>query len=92
MRYKLQSFEESTTEEYVRFRLKIAGCNNELFTKDAMEAVHNYSHGIPRLINTICDNALLEGFLRKKQKIDANIVKEVVSDLGLINNNKAAAK
>lgn len=92
MRYKLQSFEESTTEEYIRFRLKIAGSNNELFTKDAMEAVHNHSHGIPRLINTICDNALLEGFLRKKQKIDANIVKEVVNDLGLTNNRPKGEK
>ncbi len=92
MRYKLQSFEESTTEEYIRFRLKIAGCNSELFSKDALEAIHNYSHGIPRLINTICDNALLEGFLRKKQRIDANIIKEVVNDLGLTNNNNAAVK
>ncbi|MBI5180479.1 MAG: AAA family ATPase [Nitrospirae bacterium] len=92
MRFKLQSFEESTTEEYIKFRLKIAGCSSELFTKDALEAIHNYSHGIPRLINTICDNALLEGFLRKKQRIDANIIKEVVNDLGLTNNNNAAAK
>ncbi|MEK6678430.1 MAG: AAA family ATPase [Nitrospirota bacterium] len=92
MRYKLQSFEESTTEEYIKFRLKIAGCSSELFTKDALEAVHNYSHGIPRLINTICDNSLLEGFLRKKLRIDASIIKEVVNDLGLTNNNKAAVK
>ncbi|MEK6680630.1 MAG: AAA family ATPase [Nitrospirota bacterium] len=92
MRYKLQSFEESTTEEYIKFRLKIAGSNSELFTKDAMEAVHSYSHGIPRLINTICDNALLEGFLRKKQKIDANIIKEVVNDLGLTNNRPKGEK
>ncbi len=92
MRFKLQSFEESTTEEYIKFRLKIAGCSSELFSKDALEAIHNYSHGIPRLINTICDNALLEGFLRKKQRIDANIIKEVVNDLGLTNNNKAAEK
>ena len=92
MRYKLQSFEESTTEEYIKFRLKIAGSNSELFTKDAMEAVHSYSHGIPRLINTICDNALLEGCLRKKQKIDANIIKEVVNDLGLTNNRPKGEK
>lgn len=92
MRFKLQSFEESTTEEYIKFRLKIAGCSSELFTKDALEAIHNYSHGIPRLINTICDNALLEGFLRKKTKIDAIIIKEVVNDLGLTNNNKPAEK
>ncbi len=92
MRFKLQSFEESTTEEYIKFRLKIAGSSSELFTKDALEAIHNYSHGIPRLINTICDNALLEGFLRKKQRIDASIIKEVVNDLGLTNNNKPDAK
>lgn len=92
MRFKLQSFEESTTEEYIRFRLKIAGSNKELFAKDAMEAVHNYSRGIPRLINTICDNALLEGFLRKKQKIDAGIIKDVVNDLGLTNNKPKGEK
>ncbi len=92
MRYKLLSFEESTTEEYIKFRLKIAGSSSELFTKDALEAIHNYSHGIPRLINTICDNSLLEGFLRKKLRIDASIIKEVVNDLGLTNNNKPAAK
>ena len=92
MRYKLQSFEESTTEEYIKFRLKIAGCSSELFTKDALEAVHNYSHGIPRLINTICDNSLLEEKKKKKLRIDASIIKEVVNDLGLTNNNKASEK
>jgi hypothetical protein len=39
--------------------------------------------GIPRLINTICDNVLLEGFLRKRDTLDVDLVKDVVRDLGL---------
>jgi general secretion pathway protein A len=41
------------------------------------------SRGVPRLINTICDNVLLEGYLRKKEKLDVELAKDVVRDLGL---------
>lgn len=84
VRYQLQSFTEKATEEYIRYRLEVAGSKKELFTKGSLTAIHKYSEGIPRLINSICDNALLEGFLRKQDKIDEEMIREVVSDLKLL--------
>lgn len=84
IRCQLQSFTEKTTEEYIRYRLEVAGQKRELFTKGSFALIHKCSDGIPRLINTICDNALLEGFLRKKDKIDEEMIQEVVSDLKLL--------
>lgn len=83
VKYRLKSFTLDTTEEYVKHRLHIAGCDCELFTREALEVVHLYSRGVPRLINTVCDNALLEGFLTKRPKVDRDIIEEVACDFGL---------
>lgn len=83
VRYQLQSFTLKVTSDYIRYRLEIAGTSKELFTPAALAAVHHYSNGIPRLINNICDNALFEGFLQKKEIIGDDIIQEVVSDLKL---------
>jgi type II secretory pathway predicted ATPase ExeA len=80
---RMKGFEESVTNEYIQHRLKIAGCTNNLFKPDSVHAIHHYSQGVPRLINTVCDNALLEGFLIKKEEIDKEIVESVVVGLGL---------
>lgn len=89
MRHHLQSFTPNITEDYIRYRLRVAGAKRDLFTPDAFGAIHLYSSGIPRVINIICDNTLLEGFLRKKEKLDAEIIKEVSQDLKLTpQNNK----
>ena len=63
--------------------MKVAGSETSLFTEDAISQLWKYSKGLPRLINTICDNALLEGFLVKSQAIDGNTIKTVAVDLGL---------
>lgn len=84
IRYELKSFTSATTEDYVRYRLQIAGSGRDLFTKEAMVAVHRYSGGIPRVINTLCDNALLEGYLRKKDQLDEALIHEVATDLKLL--------
>jgi type II secretory pathway predicted ATPase ExeA len=84
VRYELESFTEKTTEEYIRYRLEVAGSKRDLFTKGSLTTIHQYSEGIPRLINSICDNALLEGFLRKKDRIDEEMIKEVIADLKLV--------
>lgn len=88
-RYSLHSFQETVTKEYIKHRLRIAGCDGELFTDKALSAVYRYSKGIPRLINTICDNALLEGFLVKRKVIDEDIISDVAKDLGLAGNGKS---
>lgn len=84
MRYTLKKFDEASTEEYVKFRLKIAGTEKMLFNGEAIKCIHNFSRGVPRLINTICDNALFEGYLVKAKTIDKNIISSVSTDLGLL--------
>jgi len=83
IRYQLTSFTKETTEDYIRYRLQVAGASRDLFTKEAVNAVYEFSGGIPRLINTVCDNALLEGFLRKKEEIRDDLIREVAADLKL---------
>lgn len=83
IRYPLRSFSEKVTKEYINYRLEIAGVQKSLFSSAALTAIHHYSEGIPRLINTICDNALFEGFLIKQELIDEKMIQEIASDLNL---------
>ena len=83
LRYTLKSLDEHSTEEYVKYRLKIAGTEKMLFTSEALRLIHNYSRGVPRLINTICDNSLFEGYLIKAKAVDNKIIESVAFDLGL---------
>jgi len=81
---RLESFNRESTEGYINHRLRMAAAKNQLFTPKALESVNLYSRGIPRLINTICDNCLFEGYLLKQKIVDDTLVKSIVSDLGLI--------
>jgi type II secretory pathway predicted ATPase ExeA len=83
VRIKLQSFSEENTKDYIRHRMAVASGSIDVFTESAIKLIYQYSNGSPRLINTICDNALLEGFLFKNTSIDDSIVKAVAVDLGL---------
>jgi len=71
------------TEDYIKHRLKKAGAQRlDIFTDEAYKEIHSASHGNPRLINTICDNALSEGYLNKKNIIGEREIEFVVSQLG----------
>lgn len=83
LKCRLTALEESNTGEYIRHRMKVAGSKDEIFTSEAIDGVHWFSRGIPRLINTICDNALLEGSLVKREHIDGEIIESVAITLGL---------
>jgi type II secretory pathway predicted ATPase ExeA len=85
IRIKLNAYSEADTKDYIRHRLKVADADKEIFTDKAISMIYKYSNGIPRLINTICDNALLEGFLFKNSTVDDSIIKTVAIDLGLEN-------
>ena len=88
LRCRLIALDEDITQEYMKHRLKIAGAEEDIFTPDAIKAIHFYSKGVPRLINTVCDNALLEGFLIKKEMIDKDIIESVGITLGLNTEEK----
>jgi len=79
----LTSLDEDITRKYIEHRLRVAGCNDNIFEPEAINLIHHYSKGIPRLINIICDNALLEGFLLKEHVINVNIIKSIAIALGL---------
>lgn len=83
VRVRLTAFSESDTKRYITHRTKVAGSGTPILSEEAMAEVYRYSQGLPRLINTICDNALLEGFLVKAQPIGPDIVKTAAIDLGL---------
>lgn len=83
VKYRLKAFPEDITKEYIAHRLKVGGCEKDIFTSDAVKSIYFYSKGIPRLINTVCDNALLEGFLVKKEAINKDIIESVAVSLGL---------
>ena len=83
VRIKLTAYSEENTLDYIKHRLEVAGRALNIFTPEAIKLVYKYSKGSPRLINTICDNALLEGFLSKKAAIDEDTIKTVAIDLGI---------
>ena len=66
----------SETEDYIYHRLKVAGAKENLFSSEACREIFAISDGIPRLINSICDCALLSGYVDGKDRIDLNYVKE----------------
>ncbi len=88
VKIRLKEFSEKDTGEYIRHRLSVAGGARDIFSEDAVRSIFEYTKGTPRLINTVCDNALLEGYLAKADAIDRSIVRTVAIDLGLIPGEK----
>jgi len=79
--YHLTPLTKEETKKYVQHRLKVAcGTDREYFTDKALEIVHQYAGGIPRLVNQICDSALLNGFIYEKDQIDEVLMREVVNE------------
>lgn len=84
VRCHLQPFCQETTEQYIRHRLQIAGASQMLFTPEAVTVIQRYSGGLPRLINTLCDNCLFEAYMRKANHVSFRIVHSIAGDLGLV--------
>ncbi len=82
MFYHLPPLSLEETEEYINFRLHVAGRDDPLFTKEAISLIHRFSSGIPRKINNLASNALLEGFGRDAPIIDGDIIMDVAKDMG----------
>jgi general secretion pathway protein A len=75
-RYHLEPLSREEIGEYVRHRLAVAGGEGKVsFTANALDAVHQRSAGIPRLVNSLCDRALLAGFVKGLREINAGMVR-----------------
>jgi len=83
VRCRLESLGAEATEAYLRHRLALAGAPRVPFTPGAIHEIHRYSRGTPRLINTICDNALFEGFVAGAHDVDELQIEQVARDLAL---------
>jgi len=74
-RYHLGALSRSETIAYIQHRLSIAGRTDPLFTAAAMRSVYRLSRGVPRLVNIICDRALLGAYALDRQWVSAGIVR-----------------
>ena len=85
LRCHLDSLSVNETGEYMRRRLQIGGVTGaiQIFSGPAIEAVFRHSRGIPRLINTICENALLAGYAKHAATITSEIIDDVARELRL---------
>jgi type II secretory pathway predicted ATPase ExeA len=83
LKYRLEPLSPEATEAYVRHRLRLAGAPRVPFTQGALARLHAHSRGTPRLINTLCDNALFEGFVARARDVDERLVDRVARDLGV---------
>ncbi len=84
LRCKTAPLTKEQTHEYIVERLRIAGAGEEtIFSPDAMDAVHLYSLGIPRVVNLLCEHSLVNGFVEQQRPILPKIVEEVAREFQL---------
>jgi len=86
LRHHLRTLSLQECCEYVSHRLKVAGGELSIFTANALESIYSYSGGIPRIVNVLCDNALLTGYALGRKEIDTRILREVAEDLSITTN------
>jgi type II secretory pathway predicted ATPase ExeA len=84
LRCKTAALSKEQTQSYILERLKIAGASgDEIFSPAAVDAIHIYSLGIPRVINLLCEHSLVNGFVEQQRPIEPKIVEEVAREFQL---------
>lgn len=78
--FHLQSLDLADTCDYIRHRLRVAGNRQEIFSGEALELIHARTQGVPRLINQICDLALVYAFAEQRQSIDGPLLRQVFQE------------
>jgi len=84
MRYRLEPFNPESTRAYLEHRIRTAGGTRIPFTAGAIDILHRLSGGSPRVINTLCDNALFEAYLAKETEVDASRIEAIAANLSLV--------
>ena len=91
LHYHLGPLDAKETGGYVTHRLRVAGANgSEVFNPAALTKVFQYTKGVPRLINGLCDRALLTGYVQEAKAIGTEIIEEVAQELPALMNKPAA--
>lgn len=81
LRYRTRLLKAAETANYIRHRLKVAGGTRNIFTDAAIEKIFHFSHGCQRLVNSVCDRALLTGYVKGLYSIGVATVKECADEL-----------
>ena len=82
IRYHLNPLSKGETEGYIEHRLRVAGSKGSvLFEGAAVDEIYSFSQGIPRMINVVCDKALLAAFVLEKRRITTKMVKAAVDEI-----------
>lgn len=79
--HHLEPLTADETVHYIAHRLRVAGAKRGIFTVEACARIHRIADGIPRLVNSVCDCALLSGYVRSRTRIDSTIIAECENDL-----------
>jgi|GEM_PF-307917 len=87
--YQIEPLSENETLAYIKHRLKVAGTEKNIFTQNAVQEIYNFSKGYPRLINTICDHALLTGYVRELIKITPDVIQECAQQFNSIGKTQS---
>src|SRR5688572_762308 len=80
-RYHLDPLSQDETTAYVRHRLRVAGATTDIFTQLALSEVYRLSSGVPRVINVICDRALLGAYTQDRHRVTPSIVREAAAEV-----------
>jgi general secretion pathway protein A len=82
LRFHLTALSESDTVEYIRHRLRVAGAGErEIFEPETFPVIFRYSGGIPRLVNTLCDTALIDAFAKDQHTVSTENLQSAVDEL-----------
>jgi len=90
-RYHLPAISKDEIQEYVNFRLSVAGCKKPLFSSQALKYLHNLSGGIPRKINVMADQALLATYAKSQLVVDSSTIKQAAKDVLVKSSGKGVA-
>ena len=84
LRCELKPLDLPQTAAYIASRIRTAGGDPaNIFTREAVTLIHEYSRGLPRTISVMCDNALTSGFALDQRPVDGDVVREVIRDYDL---------
>jgi len=82
IRFHVDPLEKNEVTEYIYHRLHVAGSDGRItFTEDALDKIYRYSGGIPRLINLVCDKALLSGFVLETNEIGSDVIDKSILEI-----------
>jgi type II secretory pathway predicted ATPase ExeA len=83
IRVRLVGLNPEEVADYVDHRLRCANAPEAVFTPEAVQAIHEFSEGTPRLVNTLADNALFEGYMSRAKPVDPSVVQAAAEELEL---------